>query len=113
MDIEVTIIKYLSACLPEVSVSGDLPNPRPERAVTLERTGGPEDRIVLDHPTIAIQCWGKTRSEAMELADSVEEYMRQLDDPGIPEVAKSGKYNFPDEYGNPRYQLVYDLICYV
>lgn len=113
MNAEVAIIRYLAECLPDVSVSGDLPNPRPAKAVTLERTGGAEDRIVLDHPTIAIQCWGNTRAEAMFLADNVEECMRQLDDPEIPDVAKSGKYNFPDEYGNPRYQLVYDLTCYI
>lgn len=113
MNAEVAIIKYLSESLPDVNVSADLPNPRPAKAVTLERAGGREDSIVLDHPTLAIQCWGSTRLEALELADEVDVLMRELDDPSIPSVEMSGKYNFPDEYGNPRYQLVYDLIVYV
>lgn len=113
MNVEVTLVSYLSECFPDISVSADLPNPQPEKAITLERTGGPENKIVLDHPTIAIQCWAKTRADALLLADEVDKAMRSMDDPEIPDVQRSGKYNFPDEYGNPRYQLVYNLITYI
>lgn len=113
MNIEALLIAYLSNELPDINVSADLPNPRPSKAITVERTGGREDSIVLDHPTIAIQCWASTRLEAALLADEVDRVMRDWNDPGVPDVLRSGKYNFPDEYGNPRYQLVYDLIVYI
>lgn len=113
MNAEIAVISYLSDAIPDVNVSADLPNPRPEKAITIERTGGAENSIVLDHPTIAIQCWANTRLEAALLADEVDKAMRVWDNPSVPDVQRSGKYNFPDEYGNPRYQLVYDLIVYL
>lgn len=113
MNAEVAVINYLAECFPDISVSGDLPNPRPPKAITLERTGGPEGAIVLDRPTIAIQCWAQSRADAMLLADDVDAAMREWNDPNVPDVSRSGKYNFPDEYGNPRYQLIYDLIIYI
>lgn len=113
MNAEVALIQYLTKSFPDVNVSSDLPNPRPPQAITLERTGGGEDSIVLDRPTIAIQCWSNNHVDAMLLADEVDKAMREWDNPSIPDIHRSGKYYFPDEYGNPRYQLVYDLIVYI
>lgn len=113
MNIEAAVIAYLSEELPGIHVSADLPNPRPDKAITLERTGGSLDGHVLDHPTIAVQCWASSRLEAALLADQVDETMRNWNDPSVPSIERSGKYNFPDEYGNPRYQIVFDLLFYV
>lgn len=112
MNIEKVIIAYLAPLIPDVRVSGDVPNPRPEKLVTVERTGGEAANIVCDYPRLAIQCWASSRAKAAELAYKVDDLLLDIDDPSIPDISRSGLYNFPDEAGNPRYQITYDIIAY-
>lgn len=112
MNIEKAIIDYLKPLMPDVKVSGDVPNPRPKLLVTVERTGGSSDSIVLDHPQIALQCWASTRYGASELAYRVDKAMKGFDGPEIAHIERSSLYNFPDDKGNPRYQITYEAVVY-
>lgn len=112
MNIEKYIIGYLNEHLPEIHVGADVPNPRPDECITVERTGGSADRIVLDHPQITLQCWAKSRAEAADLADKADHLMLDMDGPSVPVVERNSLYNYPDSRGNPRYQIVYDIIAY-
>lgn len=113
MNIEGEIIGYLSGRLPGVAVRGDVPNPRPDRLVTVERTGGSADSIVLDRPQISIMCWAPSRPAASELALEVDDALRGWDDPRVPSFERSGLFNFPDSDGSPRYQLTFEGVAYI
>lgn len=111
MKIEQELVAYMAERL-GCQVSVAVPNPRPERLVTVERTGGPSEWPAIDRPTVAVQCWAKTRLGALELAQEAEAAMDAL--PSLNwcyRASKNSDYYFPGEGGEPRYQLVYDLAC--
>lgn len=112
MDIESVLIKHLTEAFPEIDVCGDVPIPRPETLITVERVGGRADNIVLDYPRVAVQCWAPTRADAAELAYQVDSALLDIDDVRIPDMERSELYNFPDEHGNPRYQIVVEVTAY-
>lgn len=113
MNIEKAVIGYLGPLLPGVTVAGDVPNPRPAKLVTVERTGGGSEQKVLDRPQLALQCWAQTREEASELAYQVDVLMDDIDvNTDIPDMKRTGLYNFPDEKGNPRYQVTFEAVTY-
>lgn len=112
MKIEAYLVSHLSEAV-GYTVRADVPNPRPERLVTVSRTGGGSDSTVLDRPTVAVQCWAPTRSEAADMALEVESVMDALPEtPWCTRSEKNSDYYFPGEGGEPRWQLVYDLVCY-
>lgn len=88
-----------------------MPDPRPRRLVTVERTGGAvSDR--LDHPTLAIQSWAPTLEEASELSREVDAAMRDMpywlaDVSGVDETTIQ-RWPDPDSKA-PRYQGLYTL----
>ena len=111
MNIEATIISYLNEN--GIKAVSDVPKDRPERFVTVERTGGTHDSVVLDRPTVAVQAWASTRYEASELMMEVDALMRNLVSvEGVNRCKRNSLYNYPDESGHPRYQAVYDLVTY-
>lgn len=89
----------------------EVPSPRPERFVTVERTGGGR-RDVRDLPSLAVQCWAKSRYEASELARAVAGCIEAFRaHPRIGRVEVSSVYNFPDlESGSPRYQMTVEIV---
>lgn len=110
VDIEATIIAYLKNA--GYAAYADVPNPRPETFVTVERTGGGLDSLVIDRPTVAVQSWANTRLEASKLSMEVDGHLRQmaLAIPDVCYVERDSLYNWPDEYGNnARYQGVYHI----
>lgn len=110
MNIETRIIAYLNER--GFQTYANVPVTRPERFLTVERTGGGIDNYVIDRPTVAIQAWGKKRLDASELAYSVKDAMVQMaSEKDICKVSINTIYNFPDlESGSARYQLVVDLV---
>jgi hypothetical protein len=110
MDIEEQVVSFLVTR--GFVASTDVPNPRPAKFVTVERTGGGRDNIVVDRPTVAIQSWAKTRKEAADQAygiDAIIPDMVEIED--ISRVERNSFYNFPDETGNnARYQIVVDFV---
>lgn len=111
MDIEATVIRYLSTKVGYL-VASDVPNPRPDYMVTVERTGGPCE-YGIDRPTMAIQCWAPTRAEAASLVYEVSDALEGITE--IEEVVQlsiNSTYNWPTEKNEQRYQMVVDLVCY-
>lgn len=107
-DIERALVEWLPAAT-GIEWYGDVPDPRPERFGTVERTGGPSGRdVVIDDPMVAIQVWGKSRSDAKDLALAVRDALPALaGHSGVKSVEITSLYNFPDQKGNnARYQLV-------
>ena len=91
-----------------VPCSSQVPNPRPDRFITVERTGGGYT-LGRDNPYLAVQAWGTSEADAYALAlrarDAFATDLREE----VPQVCSSevdGLYNFPDPDGRQaRYQL--------
>lgn len=80
--------------------------------VSIERVGGTRRDIVVDNPSIAIQCWSTSRLEAAELAYEVDGILPDFrySDPRITSIERDALYNHPDLKGKkPRYQIVVDI----
>lgn len=110
MNAEAWLVSHLSERL-GVPAYAEVPGDRPERFVTVERTGGSSEPF-RDLPTVAVQCWAQTRYEASEMArrsrDACLDYM---DEPGVSRVEVTSMYDFPDpDSRQPRYQLVVELV---
>ena len=111
MDVEATVARYLGRLLEGVEASVVVPEPRPERLVTVQRTGGGVSNR-LDHPTLAVQSWAPTLMGASALAREVDDLMRsapyELPDVFGVESTTIQQWRDPDS-GAPRYQALYTL----
>lgn len=90
-----------------------VPKNRPDRFVTVERTGGNVADMV-DHPTVAIQTWATTQAVAEEDACAIRmvALMGQLPEGVHSMRVNSGPYKFYDEDSDmPRYQTLFDVTC--
>lgn len=110
LNIEAGLIAFLNAQL-DVPVSADVPKTRPERFVTIERTGGPRDTF-RDLPSIAAQAWAEDRYQASELcirlADAIELFVYET---GVAKVEIGSSYNFPDpDSKQSRYQVTASFV---
>ena len=91
----------------------NVPADPPTEFVTVERTGGSVTDLV-DHPSLAIQCWAATDEAAERLANVVRAQIVTGTRPhGVTRVdVNSGPYRFYDEYTRcPRYQMALDATC--
>lgn len=112
IDIEEIIVEYLSDNL-EIPVAADVPEIMPDEFISLELTGGGFGDIILDYPTVAIQCWAETRTDAKNLARKVDRLLRKICDSyyDISSAERNSLYNFPDPQSRKaRYQIVFDFI---
>lgn len=113
MNIETLLVQWLSrqSELENISVSTDTPAEHPERFITVERTGGNATvHGLIDHPTVAIQCWAPTRTQAGDLASLLASVLARA--PEVPQVKQcsiNSMANFPLDGSHPRYQLTVDL----
>lgn len=113
MSAEAILIEFLSGELAAsgIPVSGDVPSPRPERFVTVEKTGSSEkDRIT--KATLAVQSWAKTRAEADSLNEQVKALLRcAVGRKDIMRCHLETDYNYTDTTTNrARYQAVYNVV---
>lgn len=85
----------------------------PGRFLFFERTSGGVDNHV-KNATIALQSYGRSLLEAMELNEQVKEAMDDLITlPKISRSALNTDYNYTDtETKQYRYQAVYDLVYF-
>ena len=72
-DAELVVLNELNAELPAlfgapVSVSTSLPSDRPAAFVRVLVVGGSESSMVVDNPTIAVECWATREGDAARLA---------------------------------------------
>ncbi len=94
-------------------VPDDADDDLPARFVTVERTGGYVEDM-LDHPTIAVQCWAATDADAEDMALELRNrLLTDLPPLGVSSIRiESGPYRFYDETTRcPRYQLTLDVTC--
>lgn len=105
------IISALCEWVPKklgVPCSSQVPNPRPDRFITVERTGGGYT-LGRDNPYLAVQAWGASEADAYVLAlrtrDAFATGLRE-EVPKVCSVEIGGLYNFPDpDARQSRYQL--------
>lgn len=111
MDIEAAIIAYLTERLEGVKVYADVPEEKPDKFVTVERTGGNMENR-LDHPRVAIQAWATRRYVASALMADVDRFMcdMPLYVEDVMGCSRDTTYNWPDPDSRmPRYQGIYLL----
>jgi hypothetical protein len=108
LNIEAAVIGRLNeAGIPAYAVP---PKDRPERFATVEEVG----RRSLAGGFVAVRsvtvtAWAATYYKASVLMDECEEAMAALDAPEITRVSEDGRFRFPSEHGEPRYQASYDV----
>ena len=100
------LIAYLKRTFPGTAVSNRVPESRPSKFITVERTGGQRTHL-WDSPIFAVQAWAATEAEASALADEVAVAVLDWQRDAI--VAYSdvrSVYAFPDPDARvPRFQL--------
>jgi hypothetical protein len=112
LDITAALIEFLNQRIEGVISYAEVPSPRPDELITVERVGGGSDNIVIDRPSVAIQCWSTSAAEAASLAYKVDDVLRNLiEHPRVFYCKRTNLYNYPDLNGKqPRYQLVVDIV---
>lgn len=112
--IEETIIAWLNSRGYGVKAYADVPNPRPESFITVERVGGESTQGFLDSPDVAVQFWARSRYEAACLARDVDFDIRRnfVDGSVVTKCSRNSLTNFPSAENEPRYQAVYNITMY-
>lgn len=113
MDIEQAVKQWLDAApaLAGWPVLRVAPATRPDRFITVERTGGGMGRYS-STPVVALQAWAPSRAEAAGMADIVA--MRMLDMPRLPDIADTSVESvtnlpFPGPPVHNRYQILVQI----
>lgn len=111
-NVEVALIAWLPGKVGAPAYA-QVPDPRPESFLTVERTGG-ISTIGVDYPTVAVRAWAGNAYEASELAISVRDAML-LEAVEIPQVRHvdvgSGPYSSPDSDSRQQaYQTVFNMV---
>lgn len=81
-DLAAVSIRYLRDALEEheetATVAGEVPNPRPERLVTVVRGGGTRATKVTDAAQLLFECWAESDAAAHDLAQLARWLMRLM-----------------------------------
>lgn len=95
----------------------DVPNPRPPAFVVIEPAGGNEMSITHGWKSIIVDCWGKTKGEAFELARDTGAYLKsirndRLNDVLLYKANRSGDIVWmPDPDAKvPRYRQIFQIL---
>lgn len=110
--IEKIVQDFLADRLP-VPVWMEIPPNPPERFVLLEKTGSYEEEG-LHYATLAMQSYGKTLWNVLQLNQAVKNTMEHLDElDSICRVELNNDYHFSDPATKRRrYQAVFDVVYY-
>lgn len=113
-NLEVLVIDWLKTIVdPAYTVSGDKPNPMSDTYITVDRTGGPREAMVLDRASILIEVYNKdSRLAASDVANMIADRIPELPayDQNITHADVNSLVNLDDvvaEYH--RYQLYCDV----
>jgi hypothetical protein len=70
-DVEAIVIAYLTGEYAARSIAASahskVPNPRPALFTIVPRIGGARRNLVVDQPTLGVECWGPSNTAAFEL----------------------------------------------
>ena len=108
--IEITVLNYLKAQIPDIPASLEVPEDPPARYLVLQKTGTSDDDRIRE-ATFAIQSYAPSLYEAIVLNGRVKAAM---DDMGPPAGVFCAKLNTDYEYTDIqtkqyRYQAVYEV----
>lgn len=108
-DAAATVIDFLAAGFAERDEDAEVlprtPNPRPERFVVVDRTGGVSRSVVVDHAQVTVESWGTSDEDAHDLAQLCRGLL--LSRP-YRVVEISGPANLPDDKSDhPRYSQTF------
>lgn len=110
---ETLFVQAFNSFYDDVDAFMDVPEKRPARFVTVERTGGGVETF-RDLPTLAVQAWAGSRYLASEFAQQVRDefILGHLKfHPNVARVTVGSIYNFPDpDSGHPRYQITLSMV---
>lgn len=110
MAIEYTVLKYLNDHLDGVSAYMEEPYNPESKYVLIEKTGSSKANFI-KKATFAIQSYGESLQEAIDLNDEVKEVMDEFwNHYAIYSCKLNSDYNFTDtETKRYRYQAVFDI----
>lgn len=114
-NVETVVVAWLNSLADHATypASGDIPEPRPDSFITVDRTGGPRESMVLDKAEILIEVYHKTsRLTASNKANAVADVVRQLEaySDNITHAAVNSVVNLDDLIGQySRYQIYCDV----
>lgn len=113
-DVESVVVAWLTSIVDVAyPVSGDIPDPRPDSFITVDRTGGPREAMVLDRAEILIEVYHKTsRVEARNTAQDIADKLRELEaySDNLTRARVNSVVNLPDLIGEyQRYQVYCDV----
>lgn len=110
--IENIVIEFLDEHM-DVPCYMDMPNPRPQKFLLLEKTSGDEANYI-QNATVAIQSYGRSNYEVAVLNEQLKKVLRdivELDE--VCSATRISDHNFPDlKEKIPRYQAIYNFTFY-
>lgn len=96
----------------DATVHGEIPNPRPDEFIVVERIGGPRQTLVSDAAHLAVDCWSTDDVAAHDIAQIVRARILSMRGEVIGGYAvgrideMSGPYRNPDpDSAQPRYSF--------
>jgi len=94
-----------------VFVSDETPHPRRNRMVIIRRDGGLRRDYVLEDPSVGLNVWAGTKKDCSDLALLVQALMVSAEGEGPIVTVRSafGPSTIPDESGQPRRYLTFDV----
>lgn len=106
--IEVNVYKYLKTALPDIDVYMMAPETEPARYVIIEKTGATLTDYI-ETATLAIQSYGETLLDAMQINEAVKASMlKALESDAFSKIELNSDYNFTDTATKrPRMQAVF------
>lgn len=115
-NIEKTVMDWLNES-PDLSnhpSAFDVPSNRPERFISIERTGGATGTY-MDESLVSVFVWDTSRWNASQACESAVERLKSMHE--LPEVALCeiiSHYNNPDPVsGSPRYQINCRIVTHI
>lgn len=114
MDSTALLREMLESALYPVKAFVQVPATRPEKFVTIERTGGKIDAFS-DAPTFAVQAWAPTKAEAAALAEQTASAIDSWPktEPSVADATVESLYDFADpDSRSQRFQLTAHVIVF-
>lgn len=111
--IERIVLEYLEGCLTTTPIYLEKPYQPPKTMVLIEKTGSSKTNLI-DTATIAIQSYGESLVNAIELNEAVKTAMEGIEAlDSIGGCQFNTDYNFTDTTTKQhRYQAVYNITYY-
>lgn len=73
--IEQALVSFLTTAT-TYPTSTKIPNPRPARFIRVTRTGGTSRNLAQSDPSVLVECWGTTETDAWAVAKAVWEALQ-------------------------------------